>query len=76
VNLLKNKVRMSNPCRVWTVICCRCGEVWFVGLLTSEPFADQVLNHPVAEEKGEYTGQGKDPPDSAGSCFNTLSAVL
>ncbi len=25
---------------------------------------EQVLNHPVAEEKAEYTGQGKDPPDS------------
>ena len=28
--------------------------------------ADQVLNHPVAEEKGENAGQEKDPPEG---CF-------
>jgi len=26
------------------------------GLPTSQQLANQVLNHPVAEEKGEYTG--------------------
>jgi len=36
------------------------------GLPTSQPLADQVLNHPVAEEKSEYTGKDKDPPED---CF-------
>jgi len=42
---------MFIPTRVWTVICYRWSEVWFAGLPTSQPLADQVLNDPVAEEK-------------------------
>jgi len=33
---------------------------------TPGPPANQVLNHPVAEEKGEYTGKGEEPPKD---CF-------
>jgi len=32
------------------------------GLPSCNALADEILNHPVAEEKGEYTGKGKDPP--------------
>jgi len=42
----------------------------FSGLTATEPPADQVLNHPVAEEKGEYACEGKDPPKD---CFCHLS---
>ncbi len=34
----------------------------FNGVLHSL-LADQILNHPVAEEKGEYAGKGKEPPE-------------
>jgi len=54
---------MPIPSRVWTVINFRWSEIGFAGLPTSQPLADQILNHPVAEEKGEYTGKGKDPPE-------------
>jgi len=36
------------------------------GLAVAIPSADQVLNDPVAEEKGEYTSEGEDPPKD---CF-------
>jgi len=65
-NSVKHVVRMSIPTRVWTVIYCRWSEGWFAGLPTYQPLADQLLNYHVAEEKGEYTGKGKDPPKD---CF-------
>jgi len=53
---------MFIPTRVWTVICYRWSEVWFAGLPTSQPLADQVLNDPVAEEKANApTAPGKEP---------------
>ena len=57
---------MAIPTRVWTVICYRWSEVCFAGLPSSDPLADQVLNYPVAEEEGEYTSEGEDPPED---CF-------
>jgi len=61
---------MSIPTRVWTVIDSPWSGLLFSGLTATEPPADQVLNHPVAEEKGEYACEGKDPPKD---CFCHLS---
>ena len=54
---------MSIPSRVWTGINCQWSELLFPGVTITDPLADQVLNHPVAEEKGEYTGEGEEPPE-------------
>jgi len=47
---------MSIPSRVWTIIQCGWSGFWFAGLFSSEPLADKVLNHPVAEKEAEDTG--------------------
>ena len=57
---------MSIPSKVWTVICCRWSEIGFAGLPTFDPLADHALKYSVAEEKGEHTSEGEDPPKD---CF-------
>jgi len=55
---------MSIPTRVGTVIRCCWVELLVPGLAVAVPSADQVLNDPVAEEEGKYTGKGEDPPEN------------
>jgi len=38
--------------------------------LGSDPPTNQILNHPVAKEEGEYTSEGEDPQED---CFWHLS---
>jgi len=57
---------MSIPFGVWTVINCPWGGLMFTSLPIPNPLTDQLLNYPVAEEEGKYTGKGKDPPEN---CF-------
>jgi len=45
---------MSIPARLWIVIYCPWGVLLLPGLAVAIPSADQVLNHPVVEEEGEY----------------------
>jgi len=45
----------------------------FSGLTTTEPLADQVLNHPVAEPKSKYADKKKEPPED---CFTHASTSL
>ncbi len=62
---------MSIPTGVWTVIYHLWSELLFPGLPITDPLADQVLNHPIAEPKTKYADKKKEPPEDR---FRHLSA--